>query len=539
MTTSTTHGNEKRSISTMALMFICLGSIIGSGWLFGAYNTAKIAGPAAIFAWIIGMVMMMVIALNYIELGTMAPESGGMGRYAQYSHGKLAGLLASWSNWLSMVVIAPIEAVASVQYMASWNLPWAHNFANNGTLTSTGLLAATAFLALYTLLNFWTVELFAKSNSAITVFKMVVPVVTGLALIASGFHGGNFTDAAAGGFTPNGWAAVLTGVAAGGIVFSFNGFQSPINLAGEAERPGRSVPQAVVGGLLIAGVIYVLLQTAFIGAVDPNMLHSLGWKGLNFDSPLAQLAAAYGLHWLALTLYADAVISPSGTGITYAATTSRALSALSRSGFVPSWLGELHPALGVPRHALLVNLVLGVAALYLFPNWEALAGVVSVTCVVGFLAGPVSAATLRRIAPDAPRPIRLAGLNILAPLGFIFASLLVYWSSWPLNGQILLAVMAGLPFFFYLQARGGWVNVQRDLRSGLWLVVYLFVMALLSYFGSTDFGGRGLMPYGVDMAVVALISLGFYFWGINSGDPQSAEEGLAPFREMHRREGNA
>ena len=164
MTTSTTHGNEKRSISTMALMFICLGSIIGSGWLFGAYNTAKIAGPAAIFAWIIGMVMMMVIALNYIELGTMAPESGGMGRYAQYSHGKLAGLLASWSNWLSMVVIAPIEAVASVQYMASWNLPWAHNFANNGTLTSTGLLAATAFLALYTLLNFWTCLLYTSPS---------------------------------------------------------------------------------------------------------------------------------------------------------------------------------------------------------------------------------------------------------------------------------------------------------------------------------------------------------------------------------------
>ncbi|WP_414657433.1 APC family permease [Deinococcus sp. VB343] len=454
MTKSVT--GARRSITPLALLMTCLGSIIGSGWLFGAFNTAKIAGPAAILAWVIGMIMMMAIALTYTELGAMFPESGGMGRYAQYSHGPFAGVLASWSNWLSMLAIPPIEAVASVQYMAGWNFGWAQGLVQDGTLTAAGLLAATLFMLVYTLLNFWTVALFAKSNTAITVFKLVVPLLTAIFLMVYGFHPQNFTDAASGGFAPYGWAAVFTGVATSGIVFSFNGFQAPINLAGEAQRPGRSVPFAVVGGILMAGVVYILLQVAFLGAVTPEQLQAGGWAGLNFESPFAELAAALGLNWLALTLYADAVISPSGTGITYAATTSRALEALARSGHMPAWLGRLHPTLGVPRHALIVNLLLSLAALYLFPNWEALAAVVSVTCVVGFLTGPISVVSLRRTAPDLRRPLRLAGLNVLAPLAFVFASLLVYWSRWPLNGQIMLLVLLGLPIYAVVQTRRHW-----------------------------------------------------------------------------------
>lgn len=67
-----------------------------------------------------------MIAANYVELGVMLPESGGMSRYAQYSHGPLLGFIASWANWLSLVAIIPIEAVAAVQYMSSWPWKWAN-----------------------------------------------------------------------------------------------------------------------------------------------------------------------------------------------------------------------------------------------------------------------------------------------------------------------------------------------------------------------------------------------------------------------------
>jgi amino acid transporter len=79
-------------------------------------------------------------------------------------------------------------------------------------------------------------------------------------------------------------------------VFSFNGFQSPVSLAGEARNPSKSIPFALVGSILLALVIYAMLQVAFIGAVSPSSIAS-GWHGLNFASPFAELAIALNLNW--------------------------------------------------------------------------------------------------------------------------------------------------------------------------------------------------------------------------------------------------
>ena len=85
----------KRKMSLFSLVMLTLSAIIGSGWLFGAGMAAQIAGPAAIISWILGAVIIGLIALNYIELGTMFPTSGGMSQYAAFSHGPLCLLYTS------------------------------------------------------------------------------------------------------------------------------------------------------------------------------------------------------------------------------------------------------------------------------------------------------------------------------------------------------------------------------------------------------------------------------------------------------------
>lgn len=100
-----------------------------------------------------------------------------------------------------------------------------------------GLGFASVLLIIYFLLNYWTVNLFSKANSLITIFKIIIPGLTIGALLFTGFHGGNFTSGSS--IAPNGWASVLTAVATSGIVFAFNGFQSPINMAGEAKIPAN------------------------------------------------------------------------------------------------------------------------------------------------------------------------------------------------------------------------------------------------------------------------------------------------------------
>ncbi|EEL56255.1 Amino acid permease domain protein [Bacillus cereus Rock4-2] len=61
-------------------------------------------------------------------------------------------------------------------------------------------------------------------------------------------------------------------MATSGVIFAFNGFQSPINMAGEAKNPGKSIPRAAAGSILISTIIYVLLQIAFMFSVNPNII---------------------------------------------------------------------------------------------------------------------------------------------------------------------------------------------------------------------------------------------------------------------------
>src|SRR6202048_4185638 len=203
-------------------MLTGLGSIIGSGWLFGAWKAAKIAGPAAIVAWVIGAVVILAIALTYAELGAMFPESGGMVRYARYSHGALVGFISAWANWIAIVSLIPIEAEASIQYMSTWPYAWAHALYVDDALTSTGVLLSALLVIVYFMLNYWGVKVFARANTTINVFKFLIPGLTVLGLVVSGFHAENFGTA--GNFAPYGWSAVFTAVAASGVVFIFHGF---------------------------------------------------------------------------------------------------------------------------------------------------------------------------------------------------------------------------------------------------------------------------------------------------------------------------
>jgi amino acid transporter len=392
-----------------------------------------------------------------------------------------------------------------------------HLPAGRGDLAAGGLVIAAALVIVYFLLNFWSVKLFAHSNTVITLFKLVVPAATGLALIASGFHAQNFHVGVHGEAHALDFAAVLNAVATAGIVFSYNGFQSPVNLAGEARNPARSVPFAVLGSILIATVVYVILQVAYLGTVPPALLARAGWQGIDFRSPFAQLALLVNLNWLAMLLYADAFVSPSGTGITYTATTARMIYGMERNGTMPAIFGRLHPRWAVPRPAMWLNLAVAFLFLFFFRGWGKLAAVISVATIIAYLTGPVSALTLRRTAPEVPRPLKLRGLKWLSGSAFIFATELLYWAKWPLTGEVILLVVVALPLYFYYQARAGWPQFGRHLRGAWWIVIYMPVIAAVSWAGSSKFGGRDYLRWGWDLLAVAAIAFVFFLWGDRSG----------------------
>ena len=81
-------GRLQRSVGFYGLMFVSLGSIIGSGWLLGALNAARVAGPASILSWLLAAAMLALLALTYAELGAAYPVAGGAPRVPYYCHGR-------------------------------------------------------------------------------------------------------------------------------------------------------------------------------------------------------------------------------------------------------------------------------------------------------------------------------------------------------------------------------------------------------------------------------------------------------------------
>jgi amino acid transporter len=114
-----THG-FRRDVGLTSLLFVSVGSIIGSGWLFGALYASQQAGPAALISWGLGAVFMLVLALIHAELGGAYPVSGGTARFPHYSHGSTVGYAVGWLWWLGAATVAPIEVEAALQYFTHY-----------------------------------------------------------------------------------------------------------------------------------------------------------------------------------------------------------------------------------------------------------------------------------------------------------------------------------------------------------------------------------------------------------------------------------
>jgi len=512
----------QRRIGVIGLTFIGVTTTIGSGWLFASYRAAQIAGPAAIVSWLIGAAAMMLIGLCLAEVSARLPASGGLGRYLEYTHGSLASFIIAWVNWLGFAAVIPSEASATVEYLAAQ--PALNGLLDPATqeMTTIGLLTASGFMVGYLLLNYWSLKLLLSTTTAVTLFKLITPLLTAGLLLSESFHAENFgvgpTE-----FAPNGWDAVLTAVSVGGVVYTFNGFQQAANLAGEAINPSRTLPRALFLTFVICLVVYLCLQTAFIGAVDPAQIQAHGWKGLSFGSPFLDLAMLLNLNVVVLLIYADAVISPTGSGTVCLTATSRMALGMSESGYMPAWAKQVDPRYQNPRAALLFSFFIGLGFLWVFRGWGFLAGMIGVMLTLVFIAAPAAALALRRWGEEDADAVRMPGLHWAAPLSFIVVTLLLYWSSWPKPGQLLLLIAAGLPMFLYYQRQAGWPEWRAQLRGSAWLLSYLPTVAVLSWIGGTEFNGLGILSdQGWDEVTVALTGLLFYYWALRSSWPTPA-----------------
>jgi amino acid transporter len=506
----------RREIGFIGLLWASAGSIIGSGWLFGAQEALIAAGPAAIISWVIGAVAIFLLALTHAELGGMWPVAGGTARFPHYAFGGGAGASFGWFSWLQAATVAPIEVLAMITYGQHYSFAahWMKTSHGTSVLTGPGIVAAVVLMAIFTSINFLGIRKLAHTNSAATWWKVGIPLLTIFVLGIVNFHASNFH--AADGFSPFGAKGVLSAISTSGIIFALLGFEQADQLAGESSRPKRDIPRAVIYSVIIGAVIYIALQVVFLGALPKSQIgHSWAHGAYTaMTGPFAQIATLVGVGWLAAILYADAIISPGGTGLIYTTSSSRVSYGLSRNGYFPT-VYEATDKRGVPWFGLITAFVVGCVCFLPFPSWTSLVGLITAASVLMYAGAPLAFGVFRKRLPDAERPWRAPFGAVLAPLSFVVANLLILWSGWDTDWRLGVAIAIGYVILVVTRVFGlNSESPQLDLKAASWLPVYLVGMGAIVYV--SDFGPMKspVFPLWWDMVVVAIFSAIIYYWAI-------------------------
>ncbi len=100
---------------------------------------------------------------------------------------------------------------------------------------------------------------------------------------------------------------------------------------------------------------------------------------------------------------------------------------------------------------------------------------------------------------------------------FAFAACALYWSKWPDTGKVALLTLVAAPVAAVVLRRRGETDLRKQFAPAWWLVGFLVWMSAVSALGSPDFGGHGVIPGGLDIALVALSAVAFYFWAVRAG----------------------
>jgi amino acid transporter len=296
-------------------------------------------------------------------------------------------------------------------------------------------------------------------------------------------------------------------------------------MGGEARDPQKDMSRAILTAMFIGAAVYILLEIAFIGSLNPTDI-AKNWNNpiaKGAFGPYATLAGAAGAGWLAYLLYADAFVSPAGTGLVYLGTSSRLSYALGNAGDIPKGFGKISLR-GVPLWSIILAFVIGELAFLPFPSWQSLVGLVTSATAIMYAFAPVSLTALRNNDPERHRPYRLRGAGVLAPIGFVAANLIIYWGGYDTTWKIEAGLGLGLVIFIVTRLTSN-NQLPLGLRNAMWVWPWLIGNLVIGLLGRYDSGlgsdrasGAGelfILPAWIDLLVVIVFNLVIFFYAVS------------------------
>ncbi|MFD7084458.1 amino acid permease [Streptomyces sp. NPDC002181] len=342
----------KAGLKNRHLSMIAIGGVIGAGLFVGSGGGIAKAGPAILISYLLVGAMVVFVMRMLGEMAAASPNSGSFSAYADRALGRWAGFSIGWLYWFFWVVVLAVEATAGAKILEGWvpavpQWGWALIVMVVLTVTNLGSVAS------YGEFEFWFAGIKVVAIGAFVIVGMlaVFGVLPGSDNPGAGFA--HLTDA--GGFMPNGWGSILTGVLM--VVFSFMGSEIVTLAAGESEDPRRAVTKATNSVIWRIGVFY--LGSIFI------VLTLLPWNDKSIVDKGSYVAALDSIGiahagQIMNVIVLTAVLSCLNSGMY---TASRMAFSLGERGDAPKIFAKVTKR-GVPMAAILGSVVFGFAAVY-------------------------------------------------------------------------------------------------------------------------------------------------------------------------------
>ncbi|MFW5922291.1 MAG: APC family permease, partial [Halodesulfurarchaeum sp.] len=329
----------ERTIGLVGGLTIGIGTMIGAGIFVFPGLAAERAGPAASLSFLIGGVIALLVALPASELATAMPRSGGGYFFISRGLGTAAGAIVGLSLWLGLVFASAFYLVGLGAYasaaIAEIGIDLTVNLAVPlGVAFAVGLTGAS---------------LAGTENSA----TLQNYIVGGLLIILAVFltYGGLDAMGVFGretipeAFFPRGHLPVLS---TAGLVFtSYLGFAQVATVAGDIKNPGRSLPIAMVGSVVVVTVLYVVTIFVATSALGAETLGTFG------ETAIVEVARQLLGEPGAVAILVAGVLATISSANASILSASRTVYALSRDAILPDRAGTLNLRYGTPHVALL------------------------------------------------------------------------------------------------------------------------------------------------------------------------------------------
>jgi len=427
-----------RTIGLFQLTMLGVGCTVGTGIFFVLTTEVPVAGPSIVFSFIAAAVVAGLTALCYAELASSIPVSGSSYSYAYATLGEGVAMIVAACLLLEYGVSSAAVAVGWSQYvnqllhnLFGFQIPDALAFSpeEGGILN----VPAMVLVLLCMLLLIRGARESAKANAVMVVIKLSVLMLF-VFVGVTGWNTDNLAD-----FAPFGVSGIW--VATGGIFFSFIGLDAVSTAGEEVKDPQRTMPRAIILGLMIVSTIYVLVAVVAVSAQP--------WKRFEGqEAGLAQiLQDVTDASWPGTVIAAGAIISIFSVTLVTLFAQTRILFAMSRDGMVPALFHKINPRTHTPVNGTIVVAIV-VALLAGFIPLSKLADLTSIGTLAAFSVVSAAVIILRHTAPDLPRGFRVP-FYPWVPITSIIFSLLVVIGLPTITFVIFgLWVAAWLAFYF-------------------------------------------------------------------------------------------